>query len=133
MAKTRAELKEEYKLMKIPAGVFQLRNLTDGCVFIGSTVNLPAMRNRLVLQLNTGGHSCRALQEAWTQLGEASFVYEVLTELRQNDADAAPTQEDVRELERMLREDLETSNRVDSKQDAARQSFKLYNPTMSRR
>ncbi len=104
--KTRQELKEEFKQRKIPAGVFQVRNTNNGKIYVGSSVNLPAMWNRIRLQLNNGSFVCVALQEEWNAQGESAFRYEVLSELDYVN-DTAPTQDDVRELEEMMKEELQ--------------------------
>mgnify|MGYP002383887052 CR=1 FL=1 len=43
---TQKELKEKYKQMKFPMGVFQIRNTVNGKIFVDSSTNLPAIWNR---------------------------------------------------------------------------------------
>ncbi|MCB0600538.1 MAG: GIY-YIG nuclease family protein [Saprospiraceae bacterium] len=83
--KSRKELKQAYAQMKHPIGVFQIKNIANGKIFIGSSVNLSAMWNRLRMQLKSGTHTNKALQEDWDHLGEDQFLYEVLEEIPQNE------------------------------------------------
>lgn len=83
----RRALKREYKETYRPMGVFQVRNTTNGRLMIDSSVNLPAIFNRLRLQLRTGGYLMhQELQSDWDALGEEAFAFEVLEELEPPDA-----------------------------------------------
>ncbi len=75
------KLKEEYKNMVPPKGIFVLRNKNTGRVFLGSSLNLKNKYERIKLHLNTGNHFNSALQEDWNNLGESAFEYEVLETL----------------------------------------------------
>ncbi|HOP06513.1 MAG TPA: GIY-YIG nuclease family protein [candidate division Zixibacteria bacterium] len=75
------ELKEQYRQMKPPMGVFQIRNLVNNRVFIDSGPDMKARWNRHRFQLNFGSHPNKTLQEDWTKQGEKEFVFEVLSEL----------------------------------------------------
>jgi len=60
------------------SGVYQIRNLVDGKVYVGSAVNL---KNRWVhhrKKLRKGTHHSNHLQRAWTKYGEDTFIFEVL-------------------------------------------------------
>lgn len=71
-------LKNSYKQQQFPMGVFQLKNLQNGKILIGSSLNLPAMWNRLQAELKIGSHLNRLLQQEWQQFGPENFTYEVL-------------------------------------------------------
>jgi group I intron endonuclease len=75
------DLKREYKLKPPPMGVFQIRNLTNDKVFVGSTLNLEGIFNRYEFQLKMGGHPSKALQKDWNELGAENFAFEILEEL----------------------------------------------------
>jgi len=62
-------------------GIFQIRNLTNGKVFISSSMNLDGIINRHRFQLNASGHPNKALQADWNELGEGKFAFEILEEL----------------------------------------------------
>ena len=81
MDKTKKELREKYKQTPIPMGVYQIRNLANGKVFLGSALNLPGILNSNRFQLNLGSHPNKKLQAEWKEFGGDSFVFEVLDEL----------------------------------------------------
>lgn len=77
----RKDLKREYKETPRPMGVFQIRNLTNEKVFVGSSVNLDGIFNRYRFQLIAGNHPNKSLQADWNEAGAESFAFEVLEEL----------------------------------------------------
>lgn len=79
--KTKKELKDAYKQMKSRMGVFQIRSLSNGKIFLGSSTDLKAIWNSQRLQLELGSHPNTALQQDWKALGPDSFVYEILEEI----------------------------------------------------
>ena len=82
--KTRKEVKEAYKQLKFQIGVFQIRNLKNGKVFIGSSLDLVASWNSQRFQLNAGLHQNSRLQKEWNDFGANNFVYEIVSELKQD-------------------------------------------------
>lgn len=74
-------LKKEYQQGHTPMGVFQIRNLSNEKVFVGSALNLPGIFNRHKFELQMGGHKNRALQADWNALGADQFAFEILDEL----------------------------------------------------
>lgn len=81
MTDKRKELKREYKQNLTPMGVFQIRNTVNEKVFVGSSLNLPGIKNRHEFQLKMGGHPNQPLQAEWNELGGDKFVFEILEEL----------------------------------------------------
>lgn len=75
---SRKDLKRAYKERKIPSGVFQVKNIANGKVLLGSSLNLEGVFNRHRFQLSAGGHPNRVLQRDWNTYGPDSFVFEVL-------------------------------------------------------
>ncbi len=75
----------EYKLTHRPMGVFQIRNKSNGKVFIDSSVNVPGKINRHTLQLNLGSHPNKRLQADWKELGPDLFEFETLEPLEPRD------------------------------------------------
>ena len=75
----------EYKLTHRPMGVFQIRNKSNGKVFIDSSVNVPGKINRHTLQLNLGSHPSKQLQADWNELGPDLFEFETLEPLEPRD------------------------------------------------
>ena len=81
MSDKKSELKREYKLNHRPMGVYQVRNVANGKVLIGSSLDLPGIINRHQFQLKLGNHPNAALQADWNDLGAESFAFEILDEI----------------------------------------------------
>lgn len=60
------------------AGIYVIRHLESGRVYVGQTVNLRARRNHHRAQANAGKHCNPKLQRAWTKFGESAFEFDVL-------------------------------------------------------
>ena len=108
--KTKKELKNEYKQMKFPMGVFQIRNLTNNKVMIDNSVDMLSKWNRHKLELNFGSHRNVSLQKEWRETGEDNFVFEVLSELNIKDGEVVNYNKELRELQKMVLEELNISN-----------------------
>lgn len=76
------ELKQMYKEMKTEAGVYQIKNVKNQKVFIGSTKNLKTLNGKK-FSLQHGGFINRELQQEWNEMGEDAFVIEVLEVVEQ--------------------------------------------------
>lgn len=81
MDKKKKELKKEYQQNHPPMGVYQIRNIVNGKILIGSSLNLTGALNSPRFQLNAGSHVNKALQVEWREFGSESFVFEILDEL----------------------------------------------------
>jgi hypothetical protein len=104
----RKAVKREYKESYRPAGVFQLRNTTNDRVFVGSSANLPAMSNRLRMQLDAGNYvMLPELQRDWKELGGAAFMFETLEELEPPEGPGWDPSEDLAALEQLWLEQLQ--------------------------
>lgn len=79
----RKEIIRDYKEKDRPTmGVYQLKNLKNGKIFVGSGKNLEAKRNLHMVALKEWGlHEIKELQEAWNELGEKGVAFEVLDKL----------------------------------------------------
>lgn len=75
------KLKEEYKLIVPPKGVFAIKNLKTGRVWLGSSLNIKNIFVRYQMSLNNGKHINSRLQEDWKTFGEESFEFVVLDTL----------------------------------------------------
>jgi hypothetical protein len=78
---------QDFKDRPPDRGVYAVRSLPDGRVWVGASPNLGAAKNGLWFQLRTGVCRDRELQDAWTAAGEQAFTFEVLERL---DEDVAP-------------------------------------------
>lgn len=62
-------------------GVFQISNLVSGKIYVGSSLDLTAMFNRIRFQLFAGAHTNKPLETDWRNLGSDKFTFEVLEEI----------------------------------------------------
>lgn len=62
------------------SGIYQIRCLENGRVYIGSSINLKRRRNSHFSQLRRNVHYCFHLQRAFNKYGEESFVFEIVEE-----------------------------------------------------
>ena len=99
--KTRKELKQEYKQIKFRMGVFGIRNLANGKLFIGSSLDLKAIWHAQKLQLSMGIHPNSALQADWIALGADNFSYEILDELKETEGREVDYKKEIKILEEM--------------------------------
>lgn len=78
----RKQLVTEYQQRPREIGVYQIYNLTNHKIWIGSSLNLHGAFNKDVFMLNMGNHDCKALQDEWKEYGEQQFKMEVLEKLK---------------------------------------------------
>ena len=76
--KSKKDIKKEYRERKKTAGVFQVRNTSNGKVLLGSSLNLAGPLNAHRFLLEIGRHLNAALQKDWDEYGPDSFVFEIL-------------------------------------------------------
>jgi hypothetical protein len=76
--KTRKELQRDYKERVKPSGVYQVKNLANGKVLLGSSLNLEGLLNRNRFTLRNNSHTNKELQKDWNELGPDQFVFEIL-------------------------------------------------------
>ena len=76
------ELKFIYKNTPRPMGVYQVRNLINGKVLVGGSLNLDGRRNRFQFEVKNGniGNNRELLRE-WQQFGADNFVFEILEQI----------------------------------------------------
>jgi hypothetical protein len=98
-AERRTALLKAYKQMKRQTGVFQVRNTTNGKIFIGSSLNMDAMWSRLQLELKLSSSRNKQLQKDWKEFGEEAFIYEVLEELKESMGEDKDTGQELAAME----------------------------------
>jgi len=75
---SRKELVRQYKEIKVQAGIYAVRCIPSGRVWVGPSRNLSATKNGLWSGLRAGFHPETSLQAEWNALGEQAFEYEPL-------------------------------------------------------
>lgn len=108
--KTKKELKEAYKQLKIPMGVFQIKNVINNKVLIDHSVDMKSKWNRHKMELKFGNHKNVSLQKDWNVYGEASFVFEVLSELKKNEEENINYNKELKTLQSLVMEELDILN-----------------------
>ena len=105
--KTKKELKSDYKNIRFPMGVFQIRNQVNGKIFVGSSMNLEKIFNRHRFELEMGSHRNTSLQKDWNEFGAESFVYEILGEVKYEAEKVVNYDQEVKIMEEMFLEELQ--------------------------
>lgn len=96
----RRELIRAYKETPIPAGVFQIKNRTNGKIYVAGTPNLKAAYNSNSFQLSLGSHRCEGLQKEWSEMGPDAFEFSVLEELTLSEGQVRADPDEIRALEK---------------------------------
>jgi len=100
MKTSNKQLKQEYKLAIRPMGVFQIRHLSNGKIFLVAGIDLAGALNRHRFQLVAGGHPNKPLQRDWNNLGTDGFAFEILDQMNPAE-DARASRKDLETLEDM--------------------------------
>ena len=108
--KSRKELNKEYVERVKPAGVYQVKNLTNGKVLLGSSLNLEGPLNRHKFMLKIGSHPNKALQKDWDEVGPELFAFEILEEVQRKDDPSFNLKEELELLEMIWIEKLQPFN-----------------------
>jgi hypothetical protein len=76
------ELATAYKQTFQPMGVYQIRNVKNGKIFVDGSMDLNGTRNRLDFFKQTNLNSITELQQDWNTYGGNSFIFEVLDRIK---------------------------------------------------
>ncbi|MBN2041396.1 MAG: GIY-YIG nuclease family protein [Spirochaetes bacterium] len=90
---------KEYKESVQPMGIYQIRNLKNGKIFIGSSSNLRATVNRYKFNPEICFQKNGQLKNDFKQYGSDNFVLEIIDELEPNSEPSYDYTEDLSELE----------------------------------
>ena len=104
---TQKELKDAYKNVKPRAGVFQIRNLANGKIYVEGSMNLDKIWNRHRTELQLNGHRNTALLHDWNTYGEDQFAFEILDELKIGQQTEEELRKEVKQLEKLYLEELQ--------------------------
>ena len=100
----------KYKETIQPMGIYQIKNLSNGKVFIDSSKNLNGAKNRSMLQLGFGSHMNPSLQADYTRLDENQFTFEILDHLKPKEDLTYDYTDDLETLKSMWLEKLRPYN-----------------------
>ncbi len=101
------ELKKQYKQALRPMGIFQIKNLVNGKVFIGRSKNLNGKLNSIKFQLEMGSYIDKILQEDFNKFGDSKFLFEILDILEPKPDQEYDYTDDLKTLEEMWLEKLQ--------------------------
>lgn len=113
------ELKQQYKEIKIEAGIFQIKNTKNDKVFIGSTRNLKTL-NGTKFSLENGAFINKMLQKEWSEFGKDAFEIEVLETLKKKDNPYYNEKEELEKLEEKWLNELQPYGERGYHQEKAR-------------
>ncbi|HEY5584411.1 MAG TPA: GIY-YIG nuclease family protein [Ruminiclostridium sp.] len=102
----RKELVQQYKKIKIEAGIYQIKNIKNQKVFVKSSIDLKTMTGKRV-QLLGGVCKNKQLQEEWNQYGEEAFSFEVLEVLEEKTEGFFDKKDEFKRLEKKWLEKLQ--------------------------
>ena len=105
--KTQKDLKREYKERKKTAGIFQVKNIANGKILLGSSLNLDGPLNSHKFMLTIGSHRNEALQKEWKEFGADKFVFEILEEVKEKDDPEFNREDELTLLEQIWIEKLQ--------------------------
>lgn len=87
-------------------GVYQIRNIENGRIFIDSSPDIPAKWNRIMAELKFGSHRNARIQEDWKKYGSEAFEFTILSELKLDDDEAVDINKELKLLKEMILEEL---------------------------
>lgn len=101
------KIKQEYKNRPPEAGVYQIKNLQNNKILVGSSMNLRGAFNSCQFQLKMGVLRNKALQEDYNRLGNEQFSYDVLERLEPQESPDYNYAADLATLEELWLEKLQ--------------------------
>ena len=101
------ELKKQYKQTVLPMGIFQVKNLTSGKIFIDAGLNIQGKINGCKFQLALGSHMNKALQKDFNETGITNFSFEIIDYLKPKEDVKMDYADDLKMLEEMWIEKLQ--------------------------
>lgn len=100
------ELKKQFMDMAIEGGVFQIRNLENGKIFIKTTKNFKTLNGQTFMLAN-GSHTNKALQADWDAFGKDAFEIEILQTLKKKETGYFDEKRELEKLEEQWLNDLQ--------------------------
>lgn len=106
----RREIIKQYKQTVQPMGIYQIKNLRNGRIFIGSAKNLQGKLNSHKFQLKNGLHRNKEMQKEYDEVGEEGFSFKILDSLKPKEDLNYDYTEELKLLEEMWLEKLQPYN-----------------------
>lgn len=107
---SRKELIKNYKEIAPRMGVFCIKNLSNGKVFLASSKNLHGIIDSHKIRLNNNMYFNTELQNDWNALGEKSFKMEILEELKSETKTLKELEDDLEIIEAIWVENFSPLN-----------------------
>lgn len=101
------EIREQYKRMSTAMGIYQVKNLASGKIYVGRALDLKGKLNSEKFQLKNRMHMNRELQKDFNDLGEGEFAFEVLDRLQPADSPDHDHGQELKELEEIWLDKLQ--------------------------
>ncbi len=93
------KLKDDFKNYIPDKGIFMIKNIKSGKVFLGSSLNMHDILKKHKFVLDIGSHREPKLQEDYTEFGADNFSFEILEILKLKDEPNYNYEEDLQILE----------------------------------
>ncbi|MGB8657997.1 MAG: GIY-YIG nuclease family protein [Candidatus Zixiibacteriota bacterium] len=104
------EMTKKYKQTIQPMGIYQIKNMKNGKIYIGSAKDLRGKINSNKFQLKNGLHLNKEMQKDFSEIGEEGFSFEVLDYLKPKEDSNYDYTEELKVLEDMWLEKLQPYN-----------------------
>lgn len=101
------EIKKQYKLRPPDMGVYQVKNLENGKIYLERAMDLKGKLNSERFQLKNNLHKNQELQKDFNELGMEKFSFEILDRLPAKEDPGYDYGADLRILEKMWLEKLQ--------------------------
>lgn len=105
--KSRKDINREYLERPKPAGVFQVKNIANDKVLLGSSLNLEGSLNKHRFMLKIGSHTNKALQQDWNIYGPDKFSFDILEVVKVKDDPNFNLRDELILLEQIWLEELQ--------------------------
>lgn len=105
-ARTRSELKKQYRETPPPMGVYAIRSLSSSCVIVEASMNVHAAMNRARFELDRKAYRNKQLQQDWSAFGPDNCRFEIIDLVKRRDDPAFDYKAELAGLLAMWREEL---------------------------
>lgn len=106
------------------AGVYIIRNLANGKVYVGSSVNISARWCKHRIALEAGTHHSIKLQRSWVKYGRDAFAFDIEKNREKRLAAIRPKQHTAESRARMAASQLGNTNRRGCKDSSETRALK---------